>query len=138
MTDDPAHETKAQRWSVEAHQTIEARGTAGLADILAPDFVQETHRGRLQRVSRAAFLETARSLREMDLHVAGAPIAVAGEHCVLTRRSYVHSSVVVELLAVSVWNDDSRLTRLIEFGADALDEALAELSGVAGHTAVML
>jgi hypothetical protein len=138
MTEKPAHETKAQRWSVQAHQAVETRGPSGLDDILSADFVQETHRGRLQRITRAAFLETARSLRELDLHVEGAPIAVAGDHCVLTRRSYVHSGVGVELLAVSVWDDDGRLTRLIEFDPDALDDALAELALVAGEPAVMV
>lgn len=136
----PGHEeqagTSAQRWAARAHALIEAKGPDGLAEILRDDFIQESRTSMV--VKREGLLGTTRTMREMGLHVNGAAVAVAGDLCVLTRRSYANASRVVELLAVSVWDENGCLVRLIEFDVDALDAALAELAQVAGEPAVLL
>lgn len=127
-------ETSAQRWARAAHAAIEASGPAGLADVLSDEFVQESHRGIPSATRRNGLLGTVRMLRDMDLHVAGDHLAVAGDLHLLTRRSYRSGDQVVELLAVSAWTEDGRLRRLVEFDLDDLDAALGalgELSGVA-------
>lgn len=141
----PGHEdnedqrgTSAQRWANQAHALIEAKGPDGLAEVLRDDFVQESRRVASLEVRRDGLLGAARTMREMGLHVSGATLAVAGDLCVLTRRSYTNAKSVVELLAVSVWDEDGHLVRLIEFDVDAHDAALAELARVAGEPAVLL
>jgi hypothetical protein len=124
--------TSATRWAAQAHRVIEASGRDGLATLLADDFVQESHRGIGFTFDRQALLGTVRSMRELGMHVSGTAIAVAGDRCVLTRRAYQHGSAAAELLAVSVWNEDGRLSRLIEFDVGDLDQALETLGDVAG------
>ena len=62
----------------------------------------------------------------------------AGDLHLLIRRRYLHEHDTVELLAISVWNADGRLVRLIEFDAGALDEALATLAEMSGVPVVRL
>ena len=38
------------------------------------------------------------------MHIAGEPIAVAGELHLLTRRRYLHDQDTVELSAISAWS----------------------------------
>ena len=128
--------TSAQQWAERAHALIEAKGPEGLAGVLRDDFVQESRTSL--KVRRDGLLGSSRSMREMGLHVSGSSVAVAGDRCVLTRRLYTNASSVVELLAVSVWDEDGLLVRLIEFNVDALDDALVELARVAGEPAVLL
>ena len=130
--------TSAQRWASEAHRRIEARGRDGLATILSEDFVQESRRGLGFRFDRQSVLGTVRSMRDLGMHISGAPVAVAGDRCLLTRRAYAHGATVVELLAVSVWNEDGTLRRLVEFDVDDLDEALATLGEVSGNEPVRM
>ena len=130
--------TSAQRWAERAHALIEAKGADGLAEVLRDDFVQESRRVESLEVRRDGLLGAARTMREMGLHVSGATVAVAGDLCVLTRRSYTNASSVVELLAVSVWDKNGCLVRLIQFDVDALDDALVELERVAGEPPVLL
>jgi hypothetical protein len=130
--------TSAQQWAERANALIEAKGPDGLAEVLRDDFVQESRRVASLVVRREGMLGAARTMRDMGLHVSGVAVAVAGDLCVLTRRSYRNASSVVELLAVSVWDEDGRLVRLIEFDAEALDVALVELARVAGEPAVLL
>ncbi|RLE25403.1 MAG: hypothetical protein DRJ50_02995 [Actinobacteria bacterium] len=129
-------ETSAQQWADRAHALIEAKGPDGLAHVLRHDFVQESRTSLVVR--REGLLGSARTMYEMGLHVSGHAVAVAGDLCVLTRRVYRNASSVVELLAVSVWDEDGLLVKLIEFDIDALDAALAELTLVAGQPAVLL
>jgi hypothetical protein len=124
--------TPAQRWAVEAHEIVETRGPDGLAHLLADDFVQESHRGGLLETGGAGMLGTVQSMREMGLHVSGTTVAVAGDHSVLTRRTYHHPSADVELLAISLWDEHGKLHRLIEFDARDLDRALVVLGEVTG------
>ena len=130
--------TNAQRWAERAHALIEAKGADGLAEVLRDDFIQESRRVVSLEVRRDGLLGAARTMREMGLHVSGATVAVAGDLCVLTRRSYTNASSVVELLAVSVWDKNGCLVRLIQFDVDALDDALVELERVAGEPPVLL
>ena len=130
--------TSAQRWAVAAHRAIEAAGPAGLGDILADDFVQESHRSGSLSVRREGMLGTVRMMKEMGLHVAGEAVAIAGDLHLLTRRRYVHERDTVELLAISEWNADGRLVRLVEYDAGALDEALAALAELSGEPVIQL
>ena len=134
----PNQPTSAQRWAVAAHSAIEAAGPAGLGDILADDFVQESHRSGSLSVRREGMLGTVRMMKEMGLHVAGEPVAVAGDLHLLTRRRYVHERDTVELLAISEWSVDGRLVRLVEYDAGALDAALAALADLSGEPVVRL
>jgi len=134
----PNQPTSAQRWADAAHRAIEAAGPAGLSDMLAADFVQESHRSGSLTLRREGMLGTVRMMKEMGLHVAGEPVAVAGDLYLLTRRHYVHERDTVELLAVSEWNADGRLVRLVEYDASALDEALAALADLSGEPVVRL
>lgn len=138
--DDPAHAgpTRAQQWAQAAHEAIEADGPSGLLPLLSEDFVQESHRGLSTTARGDALLGTVRVMREMDTHVAGTHVAVAGDLHLLTRRAYRHRGEVVELLAVSVWTEDGKLCRLVEFDADALDEALGVLADLSGTDVVRL
>lgn len=77
-------------------------------------------------------------MKEMGLHVAGDPIAVAGDLHLLIRRRYLHDQDTVELLAISAWNADGRLVRLVEYDADALDAALAALAELSGEPVIRL
>jgi hypothetical protein len=141
VTDDdtaPATPTAAQRWAAHAYEVIATSGSAGLAAVLADDFEQESRRGARLHLDARRFLSTLRTMREFGMRVGGSTVAVAGECCLLTRRQYVQQGNAVELLAVSVWNDDGRLARLIEFDADDLDEALAVLAEVSGEPVVRL
>ncbi len=131
-TDGARGSTSATRWAVQAHRLIETSGRDGLATLLADDFVQESHRGIGFTFDRQGLLGTVRSMRELGMHISGTAIAVAGDRCLLTRRGYQHGSTEAELLAVSVWNEDGRLSRLIEFDVDDLDAALEALGDVAG------
>ncbi len=130
---DGAHaSTSAARWAAQAHHVIETSGRDGLAALLADDFVQESRRGVGFTFDRQALLGTVRSMRELGMHVSGTAIAVAGDRCLLTRRAYQHGATAAELLAVSVWSEDGRLSRLIEFDVDDLDSALQTLGDVSG------
>lgn len=137
-TDPPAGVTRAQQWATAAHLAIEAEGPAGLVPLLSDDFVQESHRGLSTTARGEALLGTVRVMRDMDTHVAGTHVAVAGDLHLLTRRAYRHGDDVVELLAVSAWNEDGKLCRLVEFDADALDHALAVLAELGGTDVVLL
>ena len=130
--------TSAQRWAEAAHRAIEAEGTTGLSDLLADEFVQESHRGGSITIRREGLLGTVRMMKEMGLHVAGEPVAVAGDLHLLIRRRYLHEDDTVELLAISVWTVDGRLVRLIEYDAGALDVALATLAELSGVPVVRL
>ena len=134
----PQQPTSAQRWAEAAHRAVEAAGPEGLSDVLADDFVQESHRGGSITVRREGLLGTVRMMREMGLHVAGEPIAVAGDLHLLLRRRYLHDQDTVELLAISAWNADGRLARLVEYDAGALDEALDALAELSGEPVVRL
>lgn len=131
-------ETRAQRWAREAHAAIEASGPAGLASLLSDDFVQESRRGTPNATRREGLLGTVRVMRDMDLHVAGTHVAIAGDLHLLTRRVYRHDDQVVELLAVSAWNEDGQLSRLVEFDLDALDDALDVLADLSDEAVVRL
>ena len=133
---EPVIETNAQQWADRAHALIEAKGPDGLAEVLRHDFVQESRTSLV--VKREGLLGSARTMYEMGLHVSGDAVAVAGDLCVLTRRVYRNANSVVELLAVSVWDEDGLLVKLVEFDIDALDAALDELALVAGQPAVLL
>ena len=74
---EPQRSTSALRWADAAHRAVEARGPAGLSDVLADEFVQESHRGGSIEIRREGLLGTVRMMKEMGLHVAGDPIAVA-------------------------------------------------------------
>lgn len=130
--------TSAQRWAEAAHRAIEAEGPSGLSDVLADEFVQESHRGGSITIRRDGLLGTVRMMKEMGLHVAGEPLAVAGDLHLLIRRRYLHGPDTVDLLAISVWTADGRLTRLIEYDADELDEALTALADCSGEPVVVL
>jgi hypothetical protein len=146
MTDADQHEpgpqaqtpTRAQVWAQHAYELITARGAAGLAEVLADDFEQDSRRGPGIRLDSRRLLDTVTAMRELGMRVAGSPVAVAGECCLLTRRHYTQMGREVELLAVSVWTEDGHLARLIEFDADHLDEALSALGEVSGETIVRL
>lgn len=130
--------TSAQRWAEAAHRAIEASGPDGLSGVLADEFVQESHRRAPIAIRREGLLGTVRMMKEMGLHVAGEPIAVAGDLHLLMRRRYLHERETVELLAISEWNADGRLVRLVEYDADALDASLATLAELAGAPVVRL
>ena len=132
----PQRPTSAQRWAEAAHRAIEAAGPEGLSEVLADDFVQESHRGGSLAIRREGLLGTVRMMREMGLHVAGEPIAVAGDLHLLIRRRYLHDQDTVELLAISEWTPDGRLARLVEYDDHALDEALAALAEMSGECVV--
>jgi hypothetical protein len=134
----PQRPTSAQRWAEAAHRAIEASGPDGLSDVLADEFVQESHRSRSIAIRREGLLGTVRMMKEMDLHVAGEPIAVAGDLHLLMRRRYLHERESVELLAISAWNANGCLVRLIEYDARALDDALAALAELSGEPVVRL
>ena len=134
----PQRPTSAERWAEAAHRAIEASGPEGLSGVLADEFVQESHRSGSITIRRAGFLDTVRMMKTMDLHVAGEPIAVAGDLHLLMRRRYLNERETVELLAISAWNADGRLVRLVEYDAAALDEALAALAELAGEPVVRL
>lgn len=106
--------------------------------MLADDFVQESHRGGSLAIRREGLLGTVRMMKEMGLHVSGEPIAVAGDLHLLIRRRYLHDHDTVELLAISAWNSDGRLVRLVEYDDGALDEALAALAELSGEPVVRL
>ena len=134
----PRRATSAQRWAEAAHRAIETAGPEGLSGVLADDFVQESHRGGSLAIRREGLLGTVRMMKEMGLHVSGEPIAVAGDLHLLIRRRYLHDHDTVELLAISAWNSDGRLVRLVEYDDGALDEALAALAELSGEPVVRL
>lgn len=143
MTDDPDTSpaptpTRAQVWAKQASELIDERGPAGLATILSDDFVQESRRGPQLRLDAPRLLGTLKTMRSLGMRVSGTPVAVAGEQCVLTRRRYAHRDESVELLAVSVWTDDGKVERLIEFDADDLERALAVLGETADAPVVLV
>ena len=113
-------------------------GAGRVERLLADEFVQESHRSGPIAIRREGLLGTVRMLKEMGMHVAGEPIAVAGDLHLLMRRRYVHERQTVELLAISAWNADGRLVRLVEYDASALDEALAALAELSGEPVVRL
>lgn len=130
--------SRAQRWAIAAHEAIEADGPAGLLPLLSDDFVQESHRGLHTSATGDALLGTVRVMRDMDTHVAGVHVAVAGDLHLLTRRAYRHGDDVVELLAVSAWTDEGKLSRLVEFDAGALEQALQVLAELSREPVVRL
>ena len=137
-TSGPQRPTSAERWAEDAHRAIEASGPDGLSDVLADEFVQESHRSGSIAIRREGLLDTVRMMKTMDLHVAGEPIAVAGDLHLLMRRRYLNERETVELLAISAWDTSGRLVRLVEYDAGALDEALAALAELAGEPVVRL
>ena len=134
----PQRLTSAERWAEAAHRAIEASGPEGLSAVLADDFVQESHRSGSIAIRRDGLLDTVRMMKAMDLHVAGEPIAIAGDLHLLMRRRYLHERETVELLAISAWNPAGRLVRLVEYDAGALDEALAALAALSREPVVRL
>ena len=132
IADDPLR-TPARAWATRAHELIEEHGTTALAELLSEEFEQESRRGPGLRVDAPRLLGTAKTMRSFGMHVSGSTVALAGSWCVLTRRRYHRRDEEVELLAVSVWNPEGKLERLIEFDADALDEALSVLAEVSGE-----
>ncbi|HUS43625.1 MAG TPA: hypothetical protein VMY16_13255 [Ilumatobacteraceae bacterium] len=134
----PQRPTSAERWAEAAHRAIEASGPAGLSDLLAEEFVQESHRSGPIEIRREGLLGTVQMMKEMGLHVAGEPVAVAGDLHLLMHRRYLHERETVELLAISAWNADGRLVRLVEYDARALDEALVALAELSGEPIVRL
>lgn len=130
--------TRAQQWATAAHDAIEAEGPAGLVPLLDDDFVQESHRGIPNSASGDALLGTVRVMRDMNTHVAGVHVAVAGDLHLLTRRAYRHDDDVVELLAVSAWTEEGKLSRLVEFDAGAIDHALQVLAELSREPVIRL
>ena len=106
--------------------------------MLADDFVLESHRSGPIAIRREGLLDTAHMMKAMGLHIAGEAIAVAGDLHLLMLRRYLHERDTVELLAVSAWNADGRLVRLVEYDASAIDEALAALAELSGEVVVRL
>ena len=79
--------------------------------------------------NRTPVLGSLEMMSQMELTVDGTDIATAGDRCLLTRRTYRHQTGSVELLALSVWDDQGHLVHFVEFDADALDDTLATLRG---------
>lgn len=129
--------TSAQRWADEARDTLNATGLAGFSSFLADGFVQESRRSAPFEFNRTQVLGSLEMMSQMEMTVGGTDIATAGDRCLLTRRTYRHRTGSVELLAVSVWDDQGHLARFVEFDADALDDALATLADVSGEPVVM-
>lgn len=130
--------TRAQRWTEAARQIIEHEGKDAFEGLLTHDFVHESRRVDHFGISRTAMLELYDAMKEMDFHIIGSDVAVAGELHVLTRRGYVTPHGTTELLAISEWTDGGRLARLVEFDLDDLDAALTELAAAAGEPPVVL
>lgn len=130
--------TRAQRWTEQARRIIEHEGRDAFATLLAHEFAHESRRIDHFGFDRAALLDLYDSMKEMDFHITGVDVAVAGDLHVLTRRGFVGPSSTSELLAISGWTAGGRLARLIEFDVDDLDAALAELADVAGEPVVRL
>jgi hypothetical protein len=87
--------------------------------------------------NRTQVLGSLEMMSQMGLTVGGTDIATAGDRCLLTQRSYLHPTGNVELLAVSVWDEQGHLLRFVEFDADAVDDALATLGEMSGEPLVM-
>ncbi|MGI9646817.1 MAG: hypothetical protein ACR2O6_16040 [Ilumatobacteraceae bacterium] len=130
--------TSGQRWTEHAREIIENEPRGAFATLLTHDFALESHRGDHVAFDRTALLALYDSMKEVDMHITGVDVAVAGDHHVLTRRGYVSSFGTTELLAISGWTAGGRLSRLIEFEVDDLDAALAALETVAGAPVVRL
>lgn len=130
--------TRAQRLAQRAHELIETGGQAALATILSDDFVHESRRGKHFDLDVPHLLDTIKTMRSLGMHISGTTVAVAGDSCVLTHRHYVRDDANVELLAISVWNDDDQLEWLIEFDIDDLDRALATLAEISCQPVVRL
>ncbi|HSP30234.1 MAG TPA: hypothetical protein VLN74_16915 [Ilumatobacteraceae bacterium] len=128
--------TSAQRWADDARDALNATGLAGFGKFLADDFVQESRRSAPFEFNRTHVLGSLQTMTQMGLTVDGTDIATAGDRCLLTLRTYRHRTGSVELLAVSVWDDQGHLVRFVEFDADALDDALATLADVSGEPVV--
>ena len=129
--------TSAQRWADEARDTLNATGLVGFSSFLADGFVQESRRSAPFEFNRTQVLGSLEMMSQMEMTVGGTDIATAGDRCLLTQRTYRHRTGSVELLAVSVWDDQGHLVRFVEFDADALDDALATLADVSGEPVVM-
>ena len=106
--------------------------------LLTHDFVHESRRVDHFGFDRAGLLDLYDSMKEMDFHVTGVDVAVAGEHHVLTRRGYVGPHSTRELLAISCWTPGGRLSHLIEFDPDDVDAAVDELATVSGEPVKIL
>jgi hypothetical protein len=133
--------TLAQRSADRAREVLERDGSAGFAAMLHPDFVQELRHGVELTFTAEQLLGTVDSMKHLDFHIDGDDVAIAGDRCLLTRRRYLRPTgpgTETEMLAISVWHEDGRLTRLIEFDADALDDAIVELESVAEDAVVRL
>lgn len=133
-----AERTHAQRWTEMARQIIENEGRDSFDSLLTHNFVQESRRVDHFGLDRAALLALYDTMKELDFHITGVDIAVAGQFHVLTRRGYTTPQTSTELLAISEWSAGGRLNRLIEFDLDELDKALAELGEAAGEPVVMV
>ncbi len=137
-SDDRSELTNAQRWTAMARQIIEYEGREAFEAILTHDFVHVSRRVDRFGFDRAALLGLYDSMKELDFHITGTDIAIAGDFHVLTRRGYVSPETTTELLAISEWTAGGRLSLLIEFDLDDLDAALAELADAAGEAVVMV
>ena len=133
----PDGRTSAQQWADDARSALNATGLAGFSRFLADGVVPESRRSNPFEFNRTQVLGSLEMMWQMELTVGGTDIATAGDRCLLTRRTYEHSTGTSELLAVSVWDDQGHLVRFVEFDADALDDALAVLGEVSGEPVVM-
>lgn len=135
-TGDDAVLTSAQRWSQRARHVIDQNGRDAFDAMLAADFVQESRRGDAFEFDRAALLGLYDTMKEFDFEIGGVDVAIAGDLHLLTRRAYIGPQSTSELLAVSAWNADGQLQRLVEFELDDIDAALAELGRLSGEPVV--
>jgi hypothetical protein len=130
--------TRAQVLAQRAYELIESSGQTGLASVLSDRFVHESRRGHHFDLDGPHLLDTVKTMRSLGMHISGITVAVAGDLCVLSRRRYARVDAEVELLAISVWDDDDRLERLIEFDPDDLESALAALADVSDEPVEIL
>ena len=130
--------TPGQRWTEHARDIIENETRSAFATLLTHDFALDSRRGDRIGFDRSALLALYDSMKEMDIHITGVDVAVAGPHHVLTRRGYASPFGTNELLAISAWTAGGRLYRLIEFDVDDLDAALDELAVTAAEPVVRL
>jgi hypothetical protein len=124
--------TRAQVLAQRAYELIESSGQTGLASVLSDRF------GHHFDLDGPHLLDTVKTMRSLGMHISGITVAVAGDLCVLSRRRYARVDAEVELLAISVWDDDDRLERLIEFDPDDLESALAALADVSDEPVEIL
>jgi hypothetical protein len=137
-TGDAPTPTTAQRLAQRAHELLELRDDENFADLLSDGFVHEPRLGEGFRFDRDHMMGTVHAAREFGMHISGTAVAVAGDNCVLTRRAYQQGARSSQLLAISMWSDNGKLERLIEFDADDLDAALEALAEVSDDPVIVL